>query len=93
MPVYAAGSLTEPPVSVPRALLAKPTVSGVLYVLGENVRPTLVRRYGHSTSTGAAAGRYALALRNRSKVRVQVVRAHAKLIEIRLARHHGAGGA
>lgn len=64
-----------------------------------NVRPALLRSDGDGASAGAPTSRYAffvcveLLRDRRAEERVQVVGAHAELVQVRFAGHDSAGGA
>lgn len=88
VPVYAAGNLTEPPVSVPIALRetdhisSNPDNSKVYH----NSRITLLCSNSHCTPTRAPTGRYLMSrgvspeILHRSKSRMYRVRSHSKFI-------------
>lgn len=94
VPVYAAGSLTEPPVSVPNELYRSATAIGPT---DPDSRIALISSYRSCTSAGATTGRKEIPRRvssrvlHRAKMGVDRVRAHAKLIQIRLSGDNGPG--
>lgn len=103
MPVYAAGSLTEPPVSVPNALYYphKPS-SPLVLVLTRCVPPAHAHLHSHRAAPRTPPRRHTdllftaialpillLQLPHGAEARVRRVRAHAKLIEVRLADDDG----
>ncbi|KAF3401874.1 hypothetical protein F1880_009732 [Penicillium rolfsii] len=100
-PVYAAGSLTEPPVSVPRALHSNDSavsINSLPKIYLQYSRIALISSDGHRTpSRTPASGKIPTIpiptqVLYSAKSRMHRMRSHAKLIKICLASDHGPGG-